>query len=68
MKKIWLHYIRKEFIDFFKGKDHLHLPSFPLVPNDKSLLLINAGMAPLKPYFTGEKIPPKKRVVTCQMY
>lgn len=67
MKKIGLHDIRKEFIDFFKGKDHLHLPSFPLVPkNDKSLLLINAGMAPLKPYFTGEKIPPKKRVVTCQ--
>ncbi|GMG96200.1 alanine--tRNA ligase [Tepidimicrobium xylanilyticum] len=67
MKKIGLHEIRREFIEFFKGKDHLDLPSFSLVPkNDKSLLLINAGMAPLKPYFTGEKIPPSKRVVTCQ--
>lgn len=62
-----LHEIRREFINFFKGKNHLALPSFPLVPkNDKSLLLINAGMAPLKPYFTGEKEPPSKRVTTCQ--
>jgi len=67
MKKIGLHEIRKEFLDFFEGKDHLILPSFSLVPqNDKSLLLINAGMAPLKPYFTGEKKPPRKRVATCQ--
>jgi len=67
MKKIGLHEIRKEFLEFFKGKDHLVLPSFSLVPkNDRSLLLINAGMAPLKPYFTGEKTPPKERVTTCQ--
>ena len=67
MKKIGLHEIRKEFLDFFEGKDHLILPSFSLVPqNDKSLLLINAGMAPLKPYFTGEKKPPRKRVANCQ--
>ncbi len=67
MKKIGLHEIRKEFLDFFEGKGHLILPSFSLVPqNDKSLLLINAGMAPLKPYFTGEKKPPRERVATCQ--
>ncbi len=67
MKKIGLHELRREFLDFFEEKNHLILSSFPLVPKgDKSLLLINAGMAPLKPYFTGEKTPPKKRVVTCQ--
>ncbi|MCF6464142.1 alanine--tRNA ligase [Clostridium sp. Cult1] len=67
MKTIGLHEIRKEFLKFFEEKGHLVLPSFSLVPkNDKSLLLINAGMAPLKPYFTGEKTPPSKRVVTCQ--
>ncbi|QQY80562.1 alanyl-tRNA synthetase [Keratinibaculum paraultunense] len=67
MKKIGLHEIRQEFIDFFKDKGHLVIKSFPLIPkNDKSLLLINAGMAPLKPYFTGEKTPPSKRIVTCQ--
>ena len=67
MKNIGLHEIRKEFLEFFKEKDHLVLPSFSLVPkNDKSLLLINAGMAPLKPYFTGEKTPPNKRIATCQ--
>jgi len=67
MKNIGLHEIRKEFLEFFKGKEHLVLPSFSLVPkNDRSLLLINAGMAPLKPYFTGEKTPPKERVTTCQ--
>ncbi|MFS8540934.1 MAG: alanine--tRNA ligase-related protein, partial [Tissierellales bacterium] len=67
MKNIGLHEIRKEYINFFKGKEHLALKSFSLVPkNDKSLLLINAGMAPLKPYFTGEKEPPSKRVTTCQ--
>ena len=67
MKKIGLHEIRQEFLDFFERKGHLVMKSFPLVPkNDKSLLLINAGMAPLKPYFTGEKTPPSNRVVTCQ--
>lgn len=67
MKNIGLHKIRQEFLQFFEGKGHLVMSSFPLVPkNDKSLLLINAGMAPLKPYFTGEKTPPSKRVVTCQ--
>ncbi len=55
------------YLDFFKSKDHLVMNSFSLVPhNDKSLLLINAGMAPLKPYFTGAEIPPKRRVATCQ--
>lgn len=55
------------FLDFFESKDHLVLKSFSLVPrNDNSLLLINSGMAPLKPYFTGQEIPPSKRVVTCQ--
>ena len=67
MKNIGLNEIRKEFFDFFKEKNHLILPSFSLVPkDDKSLLLINAGMAPMKPYFTGLKTPPGKRVVTCQ--
>lgn len=67
MKNIGLHEIRREYINFFKGKGHLALKSFSLVPkNDKSLLLINAGMAPLKPYFTGEKEPPSKRITTCQ--
>ncbi|NLJ55810.1 MAG: alanine--tRNA ligase [Firmicutes bacterium] len=59
--------IRAKFLDFFRGKDHLVLPSFSLVPqNDPSLLLIGAGMAPLKPYFTGEKPPPSPRLATCQ--
>ncbi len=67
MKKIGLHEIRKEYLEFFKEKDHLVVPSFSLVPkNDKSLLLIGAGMAPLKPYFTGDAIPPHNRMVTCQ--
>ncbi|MCG4585418.1 alanine--tRNA ligase-related protein, partial [Anaerosalibacter bizertensis] len=67
MKKMGLNEIRKEFLEFFQEKDHMILPSFSLVPkNDKSLLLINAGMAPLKPYFTGNSIPPSKRVATCQ--
>ncbi|SHH60910.1 alanine--tRNA ligase [Sporanaerobacter acetigenes] len=67
MKKFGLHEVRKEFLDFFEEKNHLVLDSFSLVPkNDKSLLLINAGMAPLKPYFTGENVPPRKRVATCQ--
>lgn len=55
------------YLDFFASKDHLVMKSFSLVPhNDNSLLLINAGMAPLKPYFTGQEIPPKRRVTTCQ--
>ena len=55
------------FLDFFESKGHLVMKSFSLVPhNDKSLLLINAGMAPLKPYFTGAEIPPRRRVATCQ--
>jgi alanyl-tRNA synthetase len=55
------------YLDFFKSKDHLVMNSFSLVPhNDNSLLLINAGMAPLKPYFTGAEIPPRRRVATCQ--
>lgn len=67
MKKMGLHELRKEFLDFFREKDHLVAPSFSLVPkNDKSLLLIGAGMAPLKKYFTGESTPPNKRMATCQ--
>ncbi len=59
--------LRKSFLNFFESKDHLVLPSFSLVPkDDDSLLLISAGMAPLKPYFTGAKVPPNKRVATCQ--
>ncbi len=55
------------FLNFFESKDHLAMKSFSLVPhNDNSLLLINSGMAPLKPYFTGQEIPPKRRVTTCQ--
>jgi len=55
------------FLEFFESKEHLAMKSFSLVPhNDNSLLLINAGMAPLKPYFTGQEIPPRKRVATCQ--
>lgn len=67
MNKMGLNEIREAYLSFFEGKEHLRLPSFPLVPqNDKSLLLINAGMAPLKPYFTGVQVPPKNRVTTCQ--
>lgn len=59
--------LRESFLKFFEEKDHLRMESFPLVPqDDDSLLLINAGMAPLKPYFTGLKKPPKSRVTTCQ--
>ena len=59
--------LREAYLKFFEGKEHLRLESFSLVPkNDKSLLLINAGMAPLKPYFTGLQEPPKKRITTCQ--
>lgn len=67
MKYLGVNEIREEFLKFFEGKDHLRLPSFPLVPhNDNSLLLINSGMAPMKAYFTGQEIPPSKRVTTCQ--
>ncbi len=59
--------LREAFLAFFESKNHLRLKSFSLVPhNDNSLLLINSGMAPLKPYFTGQEIPPRKRVTTCQ--
>ena len=59
--------LRKMFLEFFESKGHLVLNSFPLIPhNDNSLLLINSGMAPLKPYFTGQEIPPRNRVTTCQ--
>ena len=67
MKKYGVNELRKMFLDFFESKGHLVLKSYSLVPrNDNSLLLINAGMAPLKPYFTGQEIPPRNRVATCQ--
>ncbi len=67
MKKYGVNELRKMFLEFFESKEHLKLKSFSLVPhNDNSLLLINSGMAPLKPYFTGQEIPPRKRVTTCQ--
>ncbi len=67
MEKLTTSEIRQKYLDFFKSKEHLILDSAPLVPkDDKSLLLINAGMAPLKPYFTGVKVPPSKRVASCQ--
>ncbi|MCR2033583.1 alanine--tRNA ligase [Anaerofustis stercorihominis] len=67
MEKYSLNELRKMFLEFYESKGHLRLESFSLVPhNDKSLLLINSGMAPLKPYFIGEEVPPKKRVTTCQ--
>ena len=59
--------IREMYLKFYESKGHLRHKSFPLVPkDDKSLLLINAGMAPLKKYFTGEKEPPRHRMTTCQ--
>ena len=67
MQKYGVNELRRMFLDFFESKEHLKMKSFSLVPhNDKSLLLINSGMAPLKPYFTGQEIPPKRRVATCQ--
>lgn len=67
MKKYGVNELRKMFLEYFESKGHLAMKSFSLVPhNDKSLLLINSGMAPLKPYFTGAEIPPRKRVTTCQ--
>ena len=67
MKWTSLNDLREKYLAFFESKDHLRLPSFPLVPiNDKSLLLINSGMAPMKKYFTGGENPPRNRVTTCQ--
>ncbi len=67
MQPYSLNVIREKFLAFFESKDHLRLPSFSLVPrNDPSVLLINAGMTPLKPYFTGAETPPSPRVTTCQ--
>ena len=67
MKWTSLNDLREKFLSFFESKGHLRLASFSLVPNnDKSLLLINSGMAPMKKYFTGEEIPPRNRVCTCQ--
>ncbi|ERI67582.1 alanine--tRNA ligase [Clostridium sp. KLE 1755] len=67
VNKYGVNELRKMFLDFFESKGHLVMKSFSLVPhNDNSLLLINSGMAPLKPYFTGQEIPPRKRVTTCQ--
>ena len=68
MKKSYgVNELRRMYLDFFESKGHLVMKSFSLVPhNDNSLLLINAGMAPLKPYFTGQEIPPRRRVTTCQ--
>ncbi|SHJ57682.1 alanyl-tRNA synthetase [Clostridium cavendishii DSM 21758] len=67
MKYMGANELRESYLSFFEGKEHLRLKSAPLIPkNDKSLLLINSGMAPLKPYFTGLETPPKKRITTCQ--
>ena len=67
MQKYGVNELRRMFLDFFESKGHLAMKSFSLVPhNDNSLLLINSGMAPLKPYFTGQEIPPRRRVCTCQ--
>ena len=67
MKWTGLNELREKYLSFFESKGHLRLPSFSLVPkDDKSLLLINSGMAPMKKYFTGEITPPQKRVTTCQ--
>ena len=66
-KKYGLNELREMFLSYFESKGHLRLPSFSLIPqNDASLLLINSGMAPMKPYFTGEVEPPRHRVCTCQ--
>ena len=67
MQKRGVNELRRMFLDFFESKEHLKMKSFSLVPhNDNSLLIINSGMAPLKPYFTGQEIPPRRRVTTCQ--
>ena len=67
MKPYGVNDLRRMYLEFFESKNHLRLNSFSLVPhNDNSLLIINSGMAPLKPYFTGIQTPPSKRVTTCQ--
>ena len=67
MKPYGVNELRRMYLDFFEKNGHLKMNSFSLVPhNDNSLLIINSGMAPLKPYFTGQEIPPRKRVTTCQ--
>lgn len=67
MKNYGVNDLRRMYLEFFESKNHLRLKSFSLVPhNDNSLLIINSGMAPLKPYFTGQEIPPRRRVTTCQ--
>ncbi len=67
MKPYGVNELRRMFLEFFESKGHLRMKSFSLVPhNDNSLLIINSGMAPLKPYFTGQEIPPRRRVTTCQ--
>ena len=67
MKKYGLNELREMFLSFFESKGHLRLPSFSLIPqNDASLLLINSGMAPMKPWFTGEQEPPRRRITSCQ--
>ncbi len=67
MKWTGLNELRESYLSFFESKGHLRLPSFSLIPDgDKSLLLINSGMAPMKPYFQGTKVPPRRRVTTCQ--
>ena len=67
MEKYGVNQLRQMFLDFMESKGHLSMKSFSLVPHgDNSVLLINAGMTPLKPYFTGAEVPPRKRVATCQ--
>ena len=67
MKNFGLNELREMYLSFFETKGHLRLPSFSLIPrNDPSLLLINAGMSPMKTWFTGEEEPPRRRVTTCQ--
>lgn len=67
MKNYGVNELRRMFLEFFESKEHLAMKSFSLVPhNDNSLLIINSGMAPLKPYFTGQEVPPRRRVTTCQ--
>ncbi len=67
MNRMGMNELREKYLSFFESKDHLRLPSFSLVPeNDPSILLINAGMTPLKPYFIGKEQPPRTRLTTCQ--
>ena len=67
MKWTGLNELREKFLSFYESKGHLRLNSYPLIPQgDKSLLLINSGMAPMKKFFLGQETPPRKRVTTCQ--